>query len=76
MVTLEQIQSLHHGQILEHVTLKNADNTPLRARKNGNVKTWKTRPGEFMAPFKHGLKQCFYITQDNAGQWSIPGEAK
>lgn len=71
MITLEDIQNLRHGQNVEHVSLKNADGTPLRARKNGEVKTWKTRPGHFSAPFKHGLKNCFYITHENAQNWVI-----
>jgi hypothetical protein len=45
-----------------HTTLRNADGSALRARCNGTVKTWKTRPYDFRVPVKHGLKKCFYIT--------------
>jgi hypothetical protein len=55
----------------EHKTLKNRDGSRLRARQNGKLKLWKTRPTEFKLPCKHGLKGCFYITQDNAHEWEI-----
>ena len=64
MITREIAMNLSHGQILHHVKLKNADGTPLRARVNGVCKIWKTRPRDFRLPMKHGLRECFYITQD------------
>ncbi len=57
------------GQIFHHITEKNADKTPMRCRVNGKCKTWKTRPMEFKLPVKHGLRNCFYLSQDNAGDW-------
>lgn len=54
-----------------HVTLNNADGTPVRARRNGATKTWKTRPSDFRVPVKHGLKDCFYITPSNAADWIV-----
>lgn len=36
-----------------------------RVRVNGQVKTWKTRPAEIRIPFKYGLKEYGYITEDN-----------
>ena len=45
----------------EHVSAKNADGTPVRARRNGQTKTWKRDPARFRIPVKHGLKNCFYI---------------
>jgi len=72
MITKQLAETLKHGQILHHITLKNADKSPLRARVNGKLKTWKTRPNEFSLPMKHGLKTCFYITQASANEWEIP----
>lgn len=63
--------TLKHGQILHHVTKTNRDNTPLRVRVTGKVQTWKTRPGAFKIPVKHGLYESGYITQDNAAFWVI-----
>ena len=55
----------------EHISLKNADNTPTRCKRNGKTKTWKTRPNEFKIPVKYGLRTCFYITQDNCHEWNV-----
>lgn len=60
-----------HRDEFEHVTLKNADKTPLRCRVNGQCKTWSTRPESFRLPVKHGLKTCFYITEENAHEWRL-----
>ena len=67
MITKIQAMTVRH---FTHVTLKNADGTPLRARAHGKCQTWKTRPEEFKLPVKYGLRDCFYITQDNAEQWN------
>jgi len=71
VITKQIALSLHSGQILHHKSLKNSDKTPLRARVNGKVQTWKTRPEEFKLPLKHGLKDCFYITEFNAAEWEV-----
>ena len=71
MLTLHDLLSCRHGTILHHVTLHNADGTPLRCRVNGRLQTWKTRPGDFKLPVKHGLRDCFYITQANAHEWTL-----
>jgi len=54
-----------------HRTLRNSDGTAVRCRVNGTCKTWKTRPDDFRLPVKYGLKECFYITPDNAGDWTL-----
>lgn len=71
MISKEIAVNLKHGQTLVHATLKNADKkTPVCCRVNGKTKVWKTRPNEFQIPVKHGLNTCFYITHENANQWS------
>lgn len=45
---------------------------PVKCRKTGALKVWKTRPGDFRQPVKYGLKQSFYITPDNIGDWCAP----
>ena len=57
------------AQNFEHVTLKNADGSPLRARRNGQTQTWKTRPEEFRIPAKYGFYQQFQITHRTAADW-------
>jgi len=34
-------------------------------RKNGKVKTWKTRPNDFRVPVKFGLRDFGQVDQDN-----------
>lgn len=53
-----------------HVSKKNADGTPVRARRNGSTKTWKRDLTKFRIPVKYGLKYCFYIDNDNAHEWN------
>lgn len=43
---------------------------PIRVRRMGRTKTWKTRPGEFRIPVKYGLRDSFYIDHTNAHEWS------
>ncbi len=52
-----------------HATLRNADGSAVRARANGKCKVWKRDPSRFQLPMKHGLRDCFYLTQDNASDW-------
>jgi hypothetical protein len=59
------------AQKFEHISIQNADKTPARAKRNGRTKYWKTRPTEFKIPVKHGLRDCFYITQDNCHEWNV-----
>mgnify|MGYP006958860388 CR=1 FL=1 len=70
MITKEIAQGLRYRQELQHKSVRNADGTPARCRVNGKCQTWKTRPEDFSLPVKHGLRDCFYITPANAGDWS------
>jgi len=54
-----------------HRTARNSDGTPVRCRRNGQLKLWKTRPTEFRLPVKYGLKECFYITEFNCSDWVV-----
>jgi len=71
MITLAQVISLKHGDILHHRELRNADGTPLRARVNGKVKLWKTRPTHFRLPVKCGLYHYADIDHAVAHKWSL-----
>lgn len=48
---------------------RNSDGTPIRCRKTGALKTWKTRPNDFKQPVKYGLKISFYLTPANIADW-------
>lgn len=67
-VTFESVESTRE---FWNRTARNSDGSPLRCRANGRVKTWKTRPNEFRLPVKYGLRECFYITEATAYQWTI-----
>jgi hypothetical protein len=66
MVTMQEAMT---HQTFYHVSLKNSDGTALRCRANGRCQTWKTRPDDFRLPVKYGLRECFYITPQNAKDW-------
>jgi len=72
MITREIAVRSQYRDVYEHITEKNADGTPARARVNGKCRKWKTRPTEFSLPMKHGFRTCFYITQKNACDWTWP----
>ncbi len=71
MITKDIALTLHLGQILHHISVKNADGTPLRVRVNGKCQTWKTRPDEFRIPVKHGLYDHGEITKFNGDEWKL-----
>ena len=75
MITIDQAKLLKHGDIIHHVSEKNADGTPLRARPNGRIRLWKTRPKHFSLPMKHGFKLCFRLTHYNAANWELPDDS-
>jgi len=55
----------------EHIGNTNADGSPQRWRRNGQTKTWKTRPDHFQIPVKHGLYAHGYITHENADEFRV-----
>ena len=71
MITKSDAMTLGHGDYVHHVTEKNADGTPARARITGKCKVWKTRPNEFRIPWKHGLYTYGEITHLNNEEWAL-----
>jgi hypothetical protein len=67
-MTKEDAITLTYGQTLHHVSARNRDGTPLRARVNGKPIVRK-RTGAFRVPLKHGIKTFFYLTEENLSQW-------
>jgi hypothetical protein len=66
------VDNAETAQRFEHTYMKNADGSPLRAKRNGKTKFWKTKaPGMFAIPAKHGLKDYFYIDNKNAHEWNV-----
>jgi hypothetical protein len=67
----KEVSELLNGQVFYHKTLTNKDGSPLKAKRNGKNKLWKTRPSEFKIPVKRGLYEFGYIDQDNYLDWRI-----
>ena len=65
-ITLEQAKKLVYGNWLHHDELKNADNTPMRFKVNGAVKTWKRDKTRIKVPLKRGLYEYGELTN---GTW-------
>lgn len=63
MITIEQAMAAKHGDVFHMKNEKNADGTPVRWRVMGKIRTWKTRPNEFMIPVKNGMYRHCYITE-------------
>jgi hypothetical protein len=61
MITREQALQIGWGETIYAIGCANADGTPQRWRKNGKVKTWKTRPNDFSMPIKRGLREYYYL---------------
>jgi len=76
ILTKEIAEKLTHRQELYHVSKLSSGGTMVRCRVNGKCNVWKTRPSEFRLPVKHGLRDCFYITNLNCGEWQIVAEVK
>jgi hypothetical protein len=45
-----------------------------RWRRNGATKTWKTRPGEFRVPVKHGMYSYGYLTHHDRYRAHLPAD--
>ena len=43
-------------------------------RINGSLKTWKTRPGDFRLPIKHGMRGYGEIVPENISQFHAPSD--
>ena len=71
MIDIELATRLGRGTVLHHVSAKNRDGTPVRARVNGKCRVWKTRPAEFQLPLKYGLFECFYLTPEKGKFWEV-----
>ena len=68
MITKTQAMTAQHFEMVNH---NNADGTPVRWRRNGATKTWKTRPNDFRIPVKYGLYEFGYIDEVNASEYRV-----
>lgn len=71
MINKEKAMTLRHGDIVYHMTEKNANGSPQRWRVNGHVKVWKTQPERFSVPIKHGLYSYGYLDDSNCHLFTL-----
>ncbi len=71
MISYEEATSVGYGVRLFHVLHKDSYGNAISYRVNGKCKVWKTRPTHFRLPVKRGLYDAYYITQDNAHEWTL-----
>jgi hypothetical protein len=74
-MTLTEAKALTSGDYIHHVSLKNADGTPMRARVT-SVQTWVRQPDKVIIKFKRGLKEFGTFSERELDQINIGyGEA-
>lgn len=85
MVTKEQAETLPLNEIHYHdanfttagvskAYLELARQKCYKWRRNGQTKTWKTKPNEFKVPIKYGIRVYAYLTHENADKFFLPEE--
>ena len=72
MITFDQAmssQEFHLGECTRTVGSRGGVKETIKAyRRNGQTKTWKTRPGVFQVPVKHGLYEYGRITDSDVNR--------
>jgi hypothetical protein len=71
MINKEQAGSLLNRQEVHYHT---AGQKCVKARVNGAMRTWKTRPAEFRVPLKVGFNGYSEIVPSNANSFYLPSE--
>jgi hypothetical protein len=69
-MNIEQAKQLKKGQTVYHVTKKNADGTPMRAKVT-SIKTWKRSPDRIQVRVKRGLYEYTYFTESELDQITL-----
>ena len=67
IMTMMDARMLKKGDMVHHITRKNADGTPMRARVT-SVKTWKTRPLDIVVHVKRGMYEYAAFDQNEIYQ--------
>ena len=71
-MNLQQAKSLKQGQMVYHVSKKNADGTPMRARVT-SIKTWKSKKniGRVEVRVKRGLYEYATFNENELEEISV-----
>jgi hypothetical protein len=73
-ITIEQAKQLTYRDELHYNSIKNSNGTCARIRINGKVKLWKRNPNRIEIPYKHGLYDYGYLTENNINQFHFPSD--
>lgn len=65
-MTKDEALALRHGDMVHHVTRKNADGSPMRAKVT-SIQVWK-HSGRVEVRVKRGLHEFSIFTEDELGQ--------
>lgn len=71
MITVGQAKKLYHGRIIYIIGKHDSSGEPSKCRVMGKVQLWKTRPQEFKIPVARGLYDHGYVTNRNAGSFTL-----
>ena len=66
-MNIKQAKQLTQGQLVYHVTKKNADGSPMRAKVT-SIKTWKRSPERVEVRVKRGLYEYATFTENELDQ--------
>ena len=69
-MNLTQAKTLKQGQLVYHVTKKNADGSPMRAKVT-SIKTWKRSPNRVEVRVKRGLYEYAVFNETELDQLTI-----
>ena len=71
-MNIKQAKQLTQGQLVYHVTKKNADGSPMRAKVT-SIKTWKRSPERVEVRVKRGLYEYATFTENELDQLTTKG---
>lgn len=72
---IDDVSYYHHGACKKTIGPKGGEKDYIQVwRNNGAIKTWKTRPGEFRIPVKHGMYDYSEINHNNASEFHTEDE--
>ena len=66
-MNLQEAKQLEQGDYIHHVSKKNSDGSPMRARVT-SIKTWKRSPERVEVRYKRGLYEYGVITERELDQ--------
>lgn len=71
-MNLQEAKQLKQGQLVYHVTKKNADGSPMRAKVT-SIKTWKRSPERVEVRVKRGLYEYAIFNENELDQLTVKG---